>query len=115
MRICQRRESLACRGLLRRRSLWNGSKPPFSMCRRHLPHLPPKPGPDEYPMRLIGGTGAFREVRLSSGYRVDRSDPDVLVLRCPQREAVARFSAWGATAEAIEQEARRHYRERNRS
>jgi hypothetical protein len=36
-------------------------------------------------------------------------------LRCPHGKAVARFSAWGATVEAIEQEARRHYRERNRS
>jgi hypothetical protein len=85
------------------------------MCRRHPPHLPPNPGPDENPMRLIGGTGAFREGRLPSGYRVDRSDPDVLVLRCPHGKAVARFSTWGATAEAIEQEARTHYRERNRS
>jgi hypothetical protein len=66
-------------------------------------------------MRLIGGTGAFRDPRLPSGYRVDRSDPDLLVLRCPEGKAVARFSARGATAEAIEQEARRHYRERNRS
>jgi hypothetical protein len=66
-------------------------------------------------MRLIGGTGASREPRLPSGYSLDRSDPDVLVLRCPQGTAVARFSAWGATAEAIEREARMHYRERNRS
>jgi hypothetical protein len=66
-------------------------------------------------MRLIGGTGAFRDPRLPSGYRVDRSDPDVLVLRCPEGTVVARFSAWGATAEAIEREARRHYRERNQS
>ena len=66
-------------------------------------------------MRLIGGTGAFREVRLPFGYSLDRSDPDVWVLRSPEGRAVARFSAWGATAEAIEQEARRHYRERNRS
>jgi hypothetical protein len=65
-------------------------------------------------MRLIGGTGASKELRLPPGYRVDHSDPDVLVLRCPQG-VVARFSAWGATAEAIEQEARMHYRERNRS
>jgi hypothetical protein len=65
-------------------------------------------------MRLIGGTGSSRELRLPPGYRLDHSDPDVLVLRCPQG-VVARFSAWGATAEAIEQEARRHYRERNRS
>ena len=66
-------------------------------------------------MRLIEGTGASREPRLPSGYSLDRSDPDVLVLRCPDGKAVARFSAWGATAEAIEQEARRHYRERNQS
>jgi len=64
-------------------------------------------------MRLIGGTGASREPRLPSGYRVDCSDPDVLVLRCPNGKAIARFSAWGATAEAIEQEARMYHRERN--
>jgi hypothetical protein len=66
-------------------------------------------------MRLIGGTGAFREERLPSGYTLEHSDPDVLVLRCPRGTAVARFSAWGAAAEAIEREARMHYRERNRS
>jgi hypothetical protein len=54
-------------------------------------------------------------VRLPSGYSLDHSDPDVLVLRCPDGEAVARFSTQGATAEAIEREARKHYRERNRS
>jgi len=66
-------------------------------------------------MRLIGGTGASRELRLPPGYRVDRSDPDVLVLLSPHGKAIARFSAWGVTAEAIEREARMHYRERNRS
>jgi hypothetical protein len=66
-------------------------------------------------MRLIGGTGASRERRLPSGYNLDHSDPDVLVLRCPHRTVVARFSAWGGSAEAIEREARTHYRERNRS
>ena len=66
-------------------------------------------------MRLIGGTGASREVRLPPGYRLERSDPDVLVLLCPHGTVVARFSARGATAEAIEREARTHYRERNRS
>ena len=85
------------------------------MRRRHLPHLPPKPGPDENPMRLVGGTGASREPRLPSGYVLNRSDPDVWVLLCPHRKAVARFSAQGATAEAIEREARTHYRERNQS
>jgi len=66
-------------------------------------------------MRLIGGTGAFREVRLPSGYSLDHSDPDVWVLRCPHGKALARFSAQGVTAKAIEREARTHYRERNRS
>jgi hypothetical protein len=66
-------------------------------------------------MRLIGGTGSSKELRLPSGYSLDRSDPDVLVLRCSHGKAVAHFSAWGATAEAIEQEARMHYGERNRS
>jgi hypothetical protein len=55
------------------------------------------------------------EVRLPPGYRVDRSDPDVLVLRCPHGKAIASFSTQGVTAEAIEREARKHYRERNRS
>ena len=64
---------------------------------------------------MIGGTGASREVRLPPGYRVDHSDPDVLVLRSPDGAALARFSTRGATAEAIEHEAREHYRERNRS
>jgi hypothetical protein len=66
-------------------------------------------------MHLIGGTGASREVRLPPGYSLDLSDPDVLVLRCPHGKAIARFSAQGATAEAIEREARTHYRQRNRS
>jgi hypothetical protein len=66
-------------------------------------------------MRLIGGTGASREVRLPPGYNLNLSDPDVWVLRCPHGKAVARFSAQGATAEAIEREARTHYRKRNRS
>ena len=64
-------------------------------------------------MRLITGTGSSREVRLPPGYSLDRSDPDILVLRCPHGRAIARFSARGATTEAIEHEARMHYRERN--
>jgi hypothetical protein len=66
-------------------------------------------------MRLITGTESSREVRLPPGYSIDRSDPDVLVLRCPNGMAVARFSARGTTTEAIEYEARTHYRERNRT
>ena len=67
------------------------------------------------PMRLIGGTGSSKELRLPPGYSLERSDPDVLVLRCPNGTAVARFSVRGAKAEAIQHEARMHYRERNRS
>ena len=66
-------------------------------------------------MRLVRGTASSRELRLPPGYTLDHSDPDVLVLLCPHGTAVARFSAQGATTEAIEQEARMHYRERNRS
>jgi hypothetical protein len=66
-------------------------------------------------MRLITGTGSSREVRLPPGYSLDRSDPDVLVLLSPDGAAVARFSARGATAQAIEREARTHYRQRNQS
>ena len=66
-------------------------------------------------MRLVGETGSSEEPRLPPGYVLDRSDPDVLVLLCPQGTVVARFSARGAAAEAIEKEARMHYRERNRS
>jgi hypothetical protein len=69
----------------------------------------------ENPRRLIGATGPFKEGRLPPGYTLDHSDPDVLVLRCPHGTVVARFSAQGATAEAIEREAKTHYRERNRS
>ena len=64
-------------------------------------------------MRLVGGTGSSKELRLPPGYVLNRSDPDVLVLLCPHGEVVGRFSAQGATAEAIEREARMHYRERN--
>ena len=66
-------------------------------------------------MRLLGGTGSPEEPRLPPGYVLDHSDPDVLVLLCPQGTVVARFSARGAAAKDIEKEARMHYRERNRS
>jgi hypothetical protein len=66
-------------------------------------------------MRLVGGTGSPEEPRLPPGYTLDRSDPDVLVLRSPHGAAVARFSARGVAAKDIEREARAHHRERNRS
>jgi len=67
------------------------------------------------PMRLVGGTGSPEEPHLPPGYVLDRSDPDVLVLRCPQETVIALFSTRGTTAETIEQEARTHYRNRLRS
>ena len=66
-------------------------------------------------MCLIGGTKSSDEPRMPPGYVLDRSDPDVLVLRSPQGTVIARFSAQGAKAEAIEREARTHHGERNRS
>jgi hypothetical protein len=46
-----------------------------------------------------------REICLPPGYRLHRSDPDVLVLRRPEGWVVAYFSARGATREAIEEAA----------
>ena len=66
-------------------------------------------------MRLVGGTGSPEEPHLPPGYVLDHSDPEVLVLLCAKGEVIARFSTRGATSEAIEQEARKHHGERNRS
>jgi hypothetical protein len=43
------------------------------------------------------------EPRLPPGYRLDRSDPDVLALRRSEGWVVAYFSARGATKETIEE------------
>jgi hypothetical protein len=44
--------------------------------------------------------------KLPEGYSLDlSSDPDAPALRRPDGTAAARFSAWGMTKEAIEQEA----------
>jgi hypothetical protein len=45
------------------------------------------------------------EIRLPPGYRLDRSDSDVLALRNPEGWAVAYFSARGTAKEAIEEAA----------
>jgi hypothetical protein len=64
----------------------------------------------ENPMWLVGGPGSSKDLCLPPGYGLEHSDPDVLILRCPHRAAVARFSAQGAAAGAIEQEAEmQHY------
>jgi hypothetical protein len=66
-------------------------------------------------MRFGGAKGPPEEPPLlPPGYSLVRSDPDVLVLRCPQGLVVARFSARGATTEDIEREAWEDYRERSR-
>jgi hypothetical protein len=46
-------------------------------------------------------TGQEGEPRLPAGYRLDRSDPDVWVLRRSEGWMVAHFSARSATREAI--------------
>jgi hypothetical protein len=43
------------------------------------------------------------------GYRLDESDPDVVVLRRPDGRFVAAFSAQGATKEGIVEAAREDY------
>jgi hypothetical protein len=65
-------------------------------------------------MRRVRGkgrelTGLEGELLLPPGYRLDRSDPDVWVLRRPEGWMVAHFSAQGATREAIEQTAWEDY------
>ena len=53
-----------------------------------------------------------REVlSLPPGYRLDRSDSDVWVLHRPEGWVVARFSAQGATKEAIEKTAWEDYKD----
>jgi hypothetical protein len=49
------------------------------------------------------------ELRLPPGYRLDRSDPDVWMLRRPEGWVVAYFSARSATREAIEETAWEDY------
>jgi hypothetical protein len=53
------------------------------------------------------------EVYLPPGYYLDRSDPEVLVLRRGEGSVVARFSAPGYLAESVEQEAWEDHRQRN--
>ncbi len=62
---------------------------------------------------MIREIGLPRELRLPPGYSLDLSDPDVLTLRCARGSVVARFSARGATLEAIEEEAWKAHRDRN--
>jgi hypothetical protein len=53
------------------------------------------------------------EVPLPPGYHLDRSDPEVLVLRSPSGAPVARFSAVGYAPESVEREAWEDHGRRN--
>ena len=53
------------------------------------------------------------EPPLPPGYDLDRSDPEVLILRSAEGAVVARFSAPGYLAESVEREAWEDYRQRN--
>ncbi len=46
---------------------------------------------------------------LPEHYRLDESDPDVVVLRRDDGTFVAAFSAWGATTEGLVEAAREDY------
>ena len=54
-----------------------------------------------------------QEVYLPPGYYLDRSDPEVLVLRRAEGEVVGRFNAQGYLAESVEREAWEDHRQRN--
>jgi hypothetical protein len=57
---------------------------------------------------------ALHEAYLPPGYYLDRSDPEVLILRRTEgEEVVARFSAPGYSAESVEREAWEDHRKRN--
>ena len=53
------------------------------------------------------------EPPLPPGYYLDRTDPEVLILRSEEGAVVARFSAPGYLAESVEREAWEDYRQRN--
>lgn len=56
---------------------------------------------------------ALHEAYLPPGYYLDRSDPEVLILRRAGGEVVARFSVPGYSAESVEREAWEDHRQRN--
>jgi hypothetical protein len=54
------------------------------------------------------------EVPLPLGYYLDRSDPEVLILRSEEGALIARFSTRGYAAESVEREAWEDHRQRIR-
>jgi hypothetical protein len=50
---------------------------------------------------------------LPLGYYLDRSDPEVLILRSPEGAVVARFSARGYVPESVEREGLEDHKQRN--
>ena len=67
-------------------------------------------GSRENPSR--GTLRSENEMAFPPGYLLDRSDPEVLVLRSPEGAIVARFSARGYVAESVEREGWEDYRHR---
>ncbi len=53
-----------------------------------------------------------QEVSLPPGYTLDHTDPEILLLRSPEGDVVARFSASGYAAEVVEREAWEDHRQR---
>jgi len=70
----------------------------------------PWPIPFEH---LVGEIEALLETHLPPGYKLDRSDPDVLILWSASGSMVSRFSARGAKQQSVEHEAWEDYRERS--
>jgi hypothetical protein len=62
---------------------------------------------------LVEEIEAMLAGRLPPGYRLDRSDPDVIILLSASGSVVSRFSGRGATQQTIEREAWEDYRERS--
>lgn len=81
-------------------------------------HAEENEGVSDSPMTSSGGArieeiGLPREPRLPPGYTLDLADPEVLTLNRTEGSVVARFSARGATVQAIEEEAWKIHRERS--
>ncbi len=50
---------------------------------------------------------------LPPGYHLERTDPEVLILRSEEGEVIARFSAQGHSAESVEREAWKHHNQQS--
>ena len=115
---------LAARRTSQRISTTTSSPTPVIVLRSLMKEAPPLLEEDDEdvrsvpwpttPERLVREIkNELHEMYLPPGYYLDRSDPEVLILRSPEREFVARFSASGYLAESVEQRAWEDHRQRN--